>query len=131
MFENVNYIFYSDTLGRSAVPSEADFNCFALENKLFVKQLITDGVIIGEVEEHGVDKAVCMMCEEDYIAYVAQHGNNGDENSTLASESVAGYSCSYDNTTRNKAIELNAKSASERKYMWISFYCNICNGWRI
>ena len=38
MFENVNYTYYSETLGRSAVPTEADFNNYADDNKMFMKQ---------------------------------------------------------------------------------------------
>ena len=67
MFENVNYTFYSDTLGRSDVPTETDFNKYKLENLLFVKRLLGDGLIV-EREERGVDSAVCMMIEIDYKA---------------------------------------------------------------
>ena len=66
MFENVNYTYYSETLGRSAVPTEADFNNYADDNKMFMKQLVNDG-IVTEREENGLDIAVCRMIEIDYL----------------------------------------------------------------
>ena len=66
MFENVNYTYYSETLGRSAVPTEADFNRYADDNRLFMKGLINDG-IVTEREENGIDNAVCRMIEIDYL----------------------------------------------------------------
>lgn len=62
MLENVNYTFYSDTLGRSTVPTEADFNLYAEDNKMFLKRLVEDG-IVTEREENGLDTAVCRMVE--------------------------------------------------------------------
>ena len=131
MFENVTYNHYAGVLGRSAIPDEAAFNHMSLENKLYAKKLLDDGVIVGEREEHGIDSAVCMMCEEDWLAEAAQRGGDGDYGGVLASESVSGYSYSYDNTARSKAVELNAKSAAERKSMWLDMYCVIVKGWRI
>ena len=50
MFENVNYTYYSETLGRSAVPTEADFNRYADDNRLFMKGLIIDGIVTEREE---------------------------------------------------------------------------------
>ena len=66
MFENVNYTFYSDTLGRSAVPTESDFDRYADDNKMFMKRLVSDG-IVTEREENGIDIAVCRMIEIDWL----------------------------------------------------------------
>ncbi|MGP1459149.1 MAG: hypothetical protein ACTTKL_07550 [Treponema sp.] len=67
MFEKVNFAFYSGELGRTAIPDEEAFNQYALKNLQFVKGLADDGLIV-EREDDGIDKAVCMMIEEDYAA---------------------------------------------------------------
>lgn len=126
MFENVNYDFYKTTLGRSAIPDETAFNEYAAENKLFIKRLITDGVIV-EREKDGIDSAVCMMIETDYNAALETSGNAA-ESGAVASESINGYSYSYDRTAANEAAKLNAKSLEAKKYKWIRLYCDITQG---
>lgn len=131
MFGNVNYTFYSDTLGRSAVPDESAFNEHALKAKLFVKSLIDDGIIIGERTENGIDTATCMMIEIDYQTAQAESGAGADgENGALASESIQGYSYSYDRTAQQEAAKLNAKSAAAKKYEWLEMCCYLHKGWR-
>ena len=125
MFENVNYNFYTTTLGRSAVPNEAVFNEYAAENKLFVKRLITDGAIV-EREENGIDSAVCMMIETDYNAALEASGNA--DSAAVTSETINGYSYSYDRTAAQEAAKLNAKSLEVKKYKWIRLYCDITQG---
>ena len=121
MFENVNYTFYSDTLGRSAVPSEADFNNYADDNKMFVKQLVNDG-IVTEREENGLDIAVCRMIEIDYLTAQEASGAAAENGGSVASESINGYSYSYDKTAQQEAVKLNAKSAAEKKIDIIKLY---------
>lgn len=123
MFENVNYNFYSDTLGRAEVPNEAEFNKYALENKLYAKKLYEDG-LIEEKEENGIDSAVCLMIEEDYKASQIESGNSALD----ASESINGYSHSIDTKAYDTYIEKNAKSVANSKYKWLRLYCNIKNG---
>lgn len=125
MFENVNYNFYTTTLGRSAIPNETSFNEYIIENKLFVKQLINDGVLI-EREKDGIDSAVCMMIEVDYIT--AQEANSGS--GAISSETINGYSYSYDRTVAQESVKLNAKSAEAKKYKWLKLYCDIIQGVR-
>ncbi len=119
MFENVNYTFYSDTLGRSAVPREADFMQYADDNKMLMKQLVANG-IVKEREENGIDIAVCRMIEIDYLTAQEASGNTEGEN--VASESINGYSYSYDKTSQQSAINLNAKSAATKKINIIKLY---------
>lgn len=120
MFENVNYTYYSETLGRSAVPTEADFNRYADDNRLFMKGLINDG-IVTEREENGIDIAVCRMIEIDYLT--AQEASGAEtESGSVASESINGYSYSYDKTAQQEAVKLNAKSAAEKKIGIIKLY---------
>lgn len=119
MFENVNYTYYSDTLGRSAVPTEADFNRYADDNKLFMKGLINDG-IVSEREENGVDIAVCRMIEIDYLT--EQEASGASESGGVSSESINGYSYSYDRTAQQESAKLNAKSAAEKKINIIKLY---------
>ena len=122
MFENVNYTFYSDTLGRSAVPTEADFNNYADDDKMFMKKLLLDGVV-SEREENGVDIAVCRMIEIDYQA--AQEASGASESGgALASESINGYSYSYDRTAQQESAKLNAKSTATKKVEIIKLYNN-------
>lgn len=123
MFENVNYTYYSETLGRSAVPSEADFNNYADDNKMFVKQLVNDG-IVTEREENGLDIAVCRMIEIDYLTEQEASGAAAESGGIVASESINGYSYSYDKTAQQEAVKRNAKSAAEKKIDIIKLYNN-------
>ena len=120
MFENVNYTYYSETLGRSAVPTEADFNRYADDNRLLMKGLINDG-IVTEREENGVDIAVCRMIEIDYLTDQEAIGA-ATESGSVASESINGYSYSYDKTAQQEAVKRNAKSAAEMKIDIIKLY---------
>lgn len=121
MFENVNYTYYSETLGRSAVPSEADFNNYADDNKMFLKQLVNDG-IVTEREENGLDIAVCRMIEIDYLTAQEASGAAAENGGSVASESINGYSYSYDKTAQQEAVKLNAKSAAAKKIDIIKLY---------
>jgi hypothetical protein len=121
MFENVNYTFYSDTLGRSAVPTEADFNNYADDNKMYMKQLVNDG-IVTEREENGLDIAVCRMIEIDYLTEQEASGAAAENGGSVASESINGYSYSYDKTAQQEAVKLNAKSAAAKKIDIIKLY---------
>lgn len=122
MFENVNYTYYSETLGRSAVPTEADFNNYADDNKMFVKQLVNDG-IVTEREENGLDIAVCRMIEIDYLTEQEASGAS-ESGGALASESINGYSYSYDRTAQQESAKLNAKSTATKKVEIIKLYNN-------
>ena len=121
MFENVNYTYYSETLGRSAVPTEADFNRYADDNRLFMKGLINDG-IVTEREENGIDNAVCRMIEIDYLTEQEASGAAAESGGSVASESINGYSYSYDKTAQQEAVKRNAKSAAEKKIYIIKLY---------
>ena len=88
MFGNVNYTYYSDTLGRSAVPTEADFNRYADDNRLFMKGLINDG-IVKEREENGLNIAVCRMIEIDYLTAQEASGVAAESGGNVASESIS------------------------------------------
>lgn len=123
MFENVNYTYYSETLGRSAVPTKADFNNYADDNKMFVKQLVNDG-IVTEREENGLDIAVCRMIEIDYLTEQEASGAATESGGSVASESINGYSYSYDKTAQQEAVKRNAKSAAEKKINIIKLYNN-------
>lgn len=129
MFENVNYTYYSETLGRSAVPSEADFNNYADDNKMFVKQLVNDG-IVTEREENGLDIAVCRMIEIDYLTAQEASGAAAENGGSVASESINGYSYSYDKTAQQEAVKRNAKSAAQKKIDIIKLYNNYDAGVR-
>lgn len=124
-FDNVKYTYYTGTLGRTKVPSEAVFNDYKLQNVLYVKSLLNDG-LLKEREAGGIDNACCMMIEEDYCAAQAQAG--ADDVQT--SESIGGYSYTASSKASELAIEKNAKSTAEKKYEWLSLYCDILNGVR-
>ncbi len=123
MFENVNYTYYREALGRSAIPDEEAFNCLTEDNKLFVKRLVAGG-IVWETEENGIDSAVCRMAELDYLA--GQQAGGGEETGgAIASESINGYSYSYDRTAQQETAKLDAKSTAAKKIDIIKLYC----GW--
>lgn len=123
MFENVTYTFYSDTLGRAIVPSEADFCRYALDNQLFMQRLIDDG-IVTEKMENGIDTAVCRMIEIDFLQAEEMSGEaeSNTEGAAIASESINGYSYSYDRTAQQESIKLNAKSSAAKKIDIIKLY---------
>ncbi|WP_315602330.1 hypothetical protein [Treponema socranskii] len=123
MFENVNYTFYSDTLGRADVPTEAEFNKYKLENLLFIKRLLGDGLIV-EREENGIDSAVCMMIEVDYKAAQIATG----EALPALSESIGSFSHSENTKAYDTQVELNAKSVEQQKYRVLSLFCDITAG---
>lgn len=129
MFENANYTFYSETLGRSAVPTEAEFNLYADDNKMFLKQLVNDG-IVTEREENGLDIAVCRMIEIDYLTAQEASGAAAENGGSVASESINGYSYSYDKTAQQEAVKRNAKSAAAKKIDIIRLYNDYTPGVR-
>ena len=123
MFENVNSTHYTETLGRSAVPNAAEFDRLAFEEKLEVKIMYDDG-LIREREKNGIDNAVCMRIEE---AYKAEQDANG-ANNVDTSESIGGYSHSMSAKKSDLANEKNFKSVAQRKYKWLSLYCEMLTG---
>ena len=122
-FENVNYTFYSDTLGRAIVPDEKTFNRYKLENTLVMHQYIDDGLVC-EKQLNGIDSAVCLWIEEDYKAEQAASGATVLE----SSESIGGYSHSVNTRAYDLQIEKNAKSTAQLKYKWLKLYCYINTG---
>ena len=124
LFDNVTYTYYTGTLGRTKVPSEAVFNEYKLENVLYLKSLLNDG-LIKEREPGGIDDACCMMIEESYNAAQIESGNAGG---AITSESIGGYSYSKSSKAADIQAEKNAKSTAEKKYKWLSLYCDILNG---
>ena len=123
LFENVNYTFYSDVLGRADVPTEAEFNKYKLENLLFVKRLLGDGLIV-EREENGIDSAVCMMIEIDYKAAQIATGKA----LPASSESIGSFSHSENTKAYDTQLELNAKSIEQQKYRVLSLFCDVTAG---
>ena len=121
MFENVTYTFYSDTLGRSAIPTETEFNLYADDNKMFLKRLVNDGMVM-EREENGLDIAVCRMIEIDWQTAQEASGAAAENSGSVANESINGYSYSYDKTVQQEAVKLNAKSAAAKKIEIIKLY---------
>ena len=108
-FENVNYTYYSDTMGRAVIPSEDDFNSLKDEELLKAKTLLP--YITDEREENGLQKAVCMMIEESYKA----NKNKTADGRIETSHSLDGFSQSFDLS--------NAKSIDELKKKWLNLYC--------
>lgn len=121
MFENVNYNFYKNTLGRSVIHDESTFNFYADDDKMVMKNLLLDGVV-SEREENGVDIAVCRMIEIDYLTEQEASGAASENGGSVTSESINGYSYSYDKTAQQAAVKLNAKSAAEKKINIIKLY---------
>ena len=85
-FDNVTYEHYNEVLGRAIVPDAATFEQYKLENVLFIKSLLNDGLIM-EREAGGIDDACCMKIEESYNAAQIESGNAGG---AITSESIGG-----------------------------------------
>lgn len=131
---NVDFLFYKDVMKKDKITDEATFNKYLDDNLAFVKNLSGDELII-ERESDGLKKAVCVMCEKDYEHDTLINGNASAENTNagsgnIASESIGGYSVSYDTSRRNKAIELNEKSIEHKKFRVLRKYCYVTNGKR-
>ena len=126
LFDNVNYTHYSSDLGRAIVPDTATFDAYKLENVLYIETLLNDG-LIKERKAGGIDDAVCMMIEESFNAAQIESGSTGG---AITSESIGGYSYSKSSKAADIQTEKNAKSTAEKKYKWLSLYCDILNGVR-
>ena len=126
LFDNVNYTHYSSDLGRAIVPDTATFDAYKLENVLYVESLLNDG-LIKERKAGGIDDAVCMMIEESYNAAQIESGSTGG---ATTPESIGGHSHSKSSQAADPPTGKNAKSTAEKKYKWLSLYCDILNGVR-
>ena len=120
LMDDVNFIRYTDTLGRNIVPDESTFNTYKLENVLYMQQLIDDG-LVKEKQDKGSASAVCLWIEEDYKA--AQQANGAGIVAT--SETIGSYSHSNDTKAYDIYIEKNTKSVAQNKYKWLGLYCHI------
>ena len=119
-YENVTYTFYT-SLGRSAIPTQAEFDKYALENKLYVDTMLP---YIKERNENGIDSAVCLMCEVDYLE--AQAINTA--NLSKKSESLDGYSYTLDTGEKERIQDANFKTTAEKKRYWLELFCEIYGG---
>ena len=86
--DDATYTQYSSDADRVIVPDAATFEQYKLENVLFIKSLLNDG-LIKEREPGGIDDACCMMIEESYNAEQIESGKAGG---AITSESIGGYS---------------------------------------
>jgi len=119
-YENVTYTFYT-SLGRSAIPTQAEFDKYALENKLYVDTMLP---FITERNENGIDSAVCLMCEVDYL--VAQAIITA--NLSKKSESLDGYSYTLDAGEKERIQDATFKTTAEKKRYWLGLFCEIYGG---
>lgn len=110
-------------MGRGIVPNEKTFNQYKEKNAAYVSDLAVNG-LIAERAAGGFEKTIAMMIEEDFLNY------EDEQRLSLASESIGGYSVSYDNTEKAKRLELNAKSLEQKKNGWLRVYCHVTNGRR-
>ena len=125
-YENVTYTHYSSDLGRAIVPDAATFDAYKLENVLYIESLLNDG-LIKERKAGGIDDACCMMIEESYNAAQIESGSAGG---AITSETISGYSYSKSSKAADIQTEKNAKSTAEKKYKWLTLYCDILSGVR-
>ena len=111
MFENVNYSYYHDTLGRSVVPDAQTFNRYIPEAKRYMLPLVP---FLIEREPDGIDKATCMVLEETYLAQASGIPDGAE----LASETIDSYSRSFQVHGSGGTSSSGAKKAA-----WIDLYC--------
>lgn len=124
VFDNVNYTFYSDKLGRAVIPTAEDFEKYKIFNVQTVKNLLP---YIEEQEENGIDSAVCLMIEAEYKNEMLK--SNADT-SAISSESLGGHSVSYGSSKLTKQIELDAISLDQQKMDILKMFCKVCPGVR-
>ena len=74
------------------------------------------------LKENGIDIAVCRMIEIDYQTAQEASGAAAENGGSVASESINGYSYSYDRTAQQEAVKLNAKSVAAKKTDIIKLY---------
>lgn len=117
LFDNVNYQFYSETLGRAIIPNSEEFDALKLENVQTMKRLLP---YIEELEENGIDSAVCLMIETDYKNNQLKEGQTA---AAIASESLGGHSVSYGSNAVTKQTELDAISTDQAKIKAIKLFC--------
>jgi hypothetical protein len=79
---------------------------------------------ITERKENGIDSAVCLMCEVDYLE--AQAINTA--NLSKKSESLDGYSYTLDAGEKERIQEANFKTTAEKKRYWLELFCEIYGG---
>ena len=115
MLENVTYEFYTEELGRNAVPDAETFESLALYNRQFVENLAEDGLIV-ERQVNGMDKAVCMMIEEEYLSRKSGEADGKAKTSI----SIDGYSESYDVSAK--------KSLESMRMSWLRVWCLVTPG---
>ena len=108
-FENVNYTYYTEELGRSLIPNETEFNNLKFLNVELMKSWLP---YVIEREPGDIDKAVCMMMETEYKDNLLLSGKSAD---AITSESVLGHTVSIGSTSKTKLEELNAKSTEAKK----------------
>ena len=125
-FDNVTYTHYSSDLDRATVPDAATFEQYKLENVLYIKALLNDGLII-EREAGGIDDACCMMIEESYNAAQIESGKTG---ATITTKSIGENNYSKSSKAADIQTEKNSKIKKKKKYKWLSLYCDILNGVR-
>lgn len=123
-FDNVNYTYYSDTLGRAIIPTAEDFNALKLENIQLMKSWLPC-IKERQGEDFGIDAAVCLMIEVDYQDTQTLNGGSA---SAISSESIGGHSVSYGTTAKNKLEELNALSTKARKLEKVKLFCDVETG---
>lgn len=108
MFENVNYTYYSSTMGRAVITSEPDFNRLRDNALAYMTQLVP---FLEERVPGGLDMATCMVVEECYKAELAGVSAGGK----VSSESIDSYSRTFDVSAM--------KSVDAQKEFWILYYC--------
>lgn len=121
MGENINFLYYSEEMGRDIIPDEATFNRYKLENELQLRNFLSLG-IIKEKEKGNFDKAVCMMIEVQYVDELKANGE-GAKNS----ENIEGYSYSVSEETK-LIQQKNFKTTLDKKLAWIEMFCDIKMG---
>lgn len=113
MFENVTFENYRNALLRDIIPDENAFNRHKLKNVLYAKKLLPYAT---EREAGGLDDAVCMMIEVDYL-----EEKSGVQNGIVkTSESIDGYSYSIDAS--------KVKTNEQLKMEWLRLFCKVDTG---
>lgn len=125
MYENVSHGFYITELRRTEILEQEAFDRLKIMNIAHFESL-KRAYYITEYGKNGIDSAICMMCEVDYLANKAMVGE--EHSGRVSSTSVGSVSESYDKSYATAVIAANVKAVEVQKMDWIKLFCHVYCG---
>lgn len=109
-----DYEYYTETylLGRSAAVSAADFNFYAMQ-----ASTVIDRYTFGNIDAENVPEAVQSCCCELAEILCAEKTSKAAQKEGIASESVQGWSQSYESKATRHTASLCAQRECIRRWL--------------